>query len=1559
MSKKKKKPSRPLPFRPSSKFDRVLASLVASSSLSAPRAVPAPLSSEVLSSGATSPPLPVSPSGTIPEPLKLCVASLSFLLTLFLSATPVLKNSSTVVSDHLPVSSVPISSVATPVLENSSTVVSDQLHVLSVPISSVASPVLEISSTLATAGIPEHFVPILFVPTPVSETSSIVITASILGSSPVAGANLQINNSSGHTSVKSFAEVSQSSNSDRPWATKFKDSLRNLKQMDPPSFLEDGTPVVVALPSILLKTAAMWKGHLVSQFHGLCPSSTTIFTDLHPIWGKFGNITVRIISETAALIFIPSTATRKWVVDIGFWQAGNCSCTVYPWSPNGPLELEELQFAPTWAVLKNVPPQFYSLEEISVIASGIGEPLHTKKSWLDLINIGVPKVKVIIKLDSTLPTTVWVEKPVVDKALKVSLPLVSLAPVLLKGGTSAEIPSPSVFDPAGRPMPPCSAIGGPIQSNVSSKQLVDNAMFPTPPGWGAMTKKKRKKHMKIWHNKLQSGAQASARASSEHYSISQTALSIRGLDDFQECLRVNDLADLPSRGVFCTWSNHQQGNPIIRKLNRALGNGPWFYSFPSAIASFEAPGDSDHSPCIIHLVNQHARAKKSFKYFSFLATHQTFLDCIGAAWEKDTLICSNMFMLEEHLKNAKLACRVLNRQKSRIRWLHEGDANTRFFHEMVIAHQAVNLIKYLRGNDDSKVDNVSQLKDMIVAYYTQLFGSENEDTVPLSIDTIKALHRFRCDTSLAAKLSAIPSVEEITQSVFSMPKNKAPGPDGFPAEFFWDSWYVVKDNIIAAAKEFFTTCHLLRRFNMTAITLIPKVIGADKLSQFRPVTCCNTIYKKGIRQGDPMSSLLFVLVMDILAKLLDRGAINSLFQLHPRCLVLIVTHLSFADDVLVFFDDSDSSIAGILSILDDFKRGSGLDINKQKTALLIDGGDITRLRGISDKFGISLGSLPVKYLGVPLMAQKMRRQDYQPLWLNFSPPVQFMDCLWWVKSATRDPNLALIIKLIFQASIYLLWKERNARLHTQLSRPSAILIKEMCKLLRSRLDPLFRNQTNAPPGFSLLSTWFSHLESDYSEYVEVDPTGRYGRYNEVLGKGSSKTVYRGFDEYQGIEVAWNQVKLYDFLQSPQELERLYCEIHLLKTLKHKSIMKFYASWVDTDNRNINFVTEMFTSGTLRQYRLKHKRVNIRAVKNWCRQILRGLNYLHTHDPPVIHRDLKCDNIFINGNQGEVKIGDLGLAACLQHSHAAHCVGTPEFMAPEVYKEEYNQLVDIYSFGMCVLEMVTFDYPYSECSHPAQIYKRVISGKKPDGLDKVKDPEVRGFIEKCLATVSLRLSACELLDDHFLCIDESDMRRVESEKGLIDEAGTPLRHSYHIPHYSNGYYSLYNQNQWDYNGDETVESHEIDLLEFQNDDDEEEEDKRFGSVDISIKGKRRDNGDGLFLRLKIVNKEGCVRNIYFPFDIETDTAISVAREMVEELEMDDRDVTKIANMIDGEIASLVPNWSIFCSSESNRSSVGSAMDFNEIQCGRDGCEEKHGRFEEITFEITVNNSDEED
>lgn len=55
-----------------------------------------------------------------------------------------------------------------------------------------------------------------------------------------------------------------------------------------------------------------------------------------------------------------------------------------------------------------------------------------------------------------------------------------------------------------------------------------------------------------------------------------------------------------------------------------------------------------------------------------------------------------------------------------------------------------------------------------------------------------------------------------------------------------------------------------------------------------------------------------------------------------------------------------------------------------------------------------------------------------------------------------------------------------------------------------------------------------------------------------------------------------------------------------------------------------------------------------------------------------------------------------------------CTGTPEFMAPEMYEEKYDEAVDVYAFGMCILEMTTSEYPYSECQNAAQIYRKVTS-----------------------------------------------------------------------------------------------------------------------------------------------------------------------------------------------------------------------------------------------------------
>ncbi|GAX85629.1 hypothetical protein CEUSTIGMA_g13044.t1 [Chlamydomonas eustigma] len=253
------------------------------------------------------------------------------------------------------------------------------------------------------------------------------------------------------------------------------------------------------------------------------------------------------------------------------------------------------------------------------------------------------------------------------------------------------------------------------------------------------------------------------------------------------------------------------------------------------------------------------------------------------------------------------------------------------------------------------------------------------------------------------------------------------------------------------------------------------------------------------------------------------------------------------------------------------------------------------------------------------------------------------------------------------------------------------------------------------------------------EAVETDPSNRYIRYNEVLGRGAFKIVYKAFDEIEGMEVAWNQVQVNDLVSSPAERDRLFAEIRVLKQLKHKNIMSFVDSWLDKENLNVNFITELFTSGTLRQYRKKHKHIDEQVLKRWAWQILQGLVYLHGHNPPIIHRDLKCDNIFVNGASGVIKLGDLGLATLWRGLTTPQSVlGTPEFMAPELYEEKYNEKVDVYSFGMCMLELTTMEYPYAECKNAAQIYRKVTTGVLPGGLAKVENQALKEFIELCIS-----------------------------------------------------------------------------------------------------------------------------------------------------------------------------------------------------------------------------------
>ncbi|XP_067125425.1 serine/threonine-protein kinase WNK1-like isoform X3 [Centruroides vittatus] len=247
---------------------------------------------------------------------------------------------------------------------------------------------------------------------------------------------------------------------------------------------------------------------------------------------------------------------------------------------------------------------------------------------------------------------------------------------------------------------------------------------------------------------------------------------------------------------------------------------------------------------------------------------------------------------------------------------------------------------------------------------------------------------------------------------------------------------------------------------------------------------------------------------------------------------------------------------------------------------------------------------------------------------------------------------------------------------------------------------------------------------------DTSPCGRFLKFEEEIGRGSFKTVYKGLDTSTGVAVAW--CELQERLNKT-ERQRFREEAEMLKGLQHPNIVRFYDYWeVNTPKRKyLVLITELMTSGTLKTYLRRFKKINLKVLKSWCKQILKGLNFLHSRCPPIIHRDLKCDNIFITGTTGSVKIGDLGLATLKNRSFAKSVIGTPEFMAPEMYEERYDESVDVYAFGMCMLEMATSEYPYSECSGPAQIYKKVISGVPPLSFNKVEIPEMKDIISLCI------------------------------------------------------------------------------------------------------------------------------------------------------------------------------------------------------------------------------------
>ncbi|XP_033128797.1 uncharacterized protein LOC117129330 [Brassica rapa] len=565
------------------------------------------------------------------------------------------------------------------------------------------------------------------------------------------------------------------------------------------------------------------------------------------------------------------------------------------------------------------------------------------------------------------------------------------------------------------------------------------------------------------------------------------------MTDFRNTLTQLGLFDLRYLGPLFTWSNKCPTYPVAKKLDRFLVNHPWIASHPHSQANFLAPEVSDHSPAILDLAVDLPRAgTKPFKFYNFLTKHPDFCQLVRALTDP-----TSANFQEEKTVMAKLVfLRSIEesyfRQRSRICWLKEGDHNTSFFHRLTQVRNSNNSIRsFCLANGDIISDPIA-MGQIAISHFKNILAPPFLPITTSSPLWIQNLTDYRCPQELHNSLTSFPVAEDITSTLFKINPNKSPGPDGLTSGFFKAAWPIVGVDVLSGISSFFRTGHLPPASNATILSLLPKHPGASAIGDYRPISCCNTIYKliskllvkrlkpllpnmilpnqtafvqgrllventvlaseivhgyhrdkgpsritlkvdiakafdtvnwrfifnclqgmglpqtliqwiqvcistpsfmigfngtvqgyfksnRGLRQGDPLSPYLFVIAMNCLSLMLDKAAEEGKFGYHHACKDTKLTHLCFADDLLIFCDGSLQSVKNVLEVLEAFKQASGLTVSITKTCFFTSGVHQAEIDHIEEECGLSRGMLPVRYLGVPLCTRKLSLANCDPL----------------------------------------------------------------------------------------------------------------------------------------------------------------------------------------------------------------------------------------------------------------------------------------------------------------------------------------------------------------------------------------------------------------------------------------------------------------------------------------------------------------------------------------------------------------------------------------------------
>ena len=178
------------------------------------------------------------------------------------------------------------------------------------------------------------------------------------------------------------------------------------------------------------------------------------------------------------------------------------------------------------------------------------------------------------------------------------------------------------------------------------------------------------------------------------------------------------------------------------------------------------------------------------------------------------------------------------RQKARVKWVKEGDCNSKFFHKVANGRRNRKFIKELENESGLMLNNPESIKEEILKYFEKLYASPSGESW-----RVEGLDWSPIDGESASRLESPFTEEEIYKAIFQMDRDKAPGPDGFTIAVFQDCWDVIKEDLVRVFAEFHRSGIINQSTNASFIVLLPKKSISRRISDFRPISLITSLYK--------------------------------------------------------------------------------------------------------------------------------------------------------------------------------------------------------------------------------------------------------------------------------------------------------------------------------------------------------------------------------------------------------------------------------------------------------------------------------------------------------------------------------------------------------------------------------------------------------------------------------------------------------------------------------------------------------------------------------------------